>query len=145
MTRPVTSAMTTWDKEWEMYDPLFAVQDIGGYNYQLFRAASDHARVPSRIIVQTESYPRDAFANWKILRDNSYVIGDFVWTAMDYLGEAAIGKTTIPARPGGILAVGAVSVAWSLLRGPGYHGMAEAGVSLPEYIEQWRRQRGRIR
>jgi beta-galactosidase len=101
MTRPVTSAMTTWDKEWEMYDPLFAVQDIGGYNYQLFRAASDHLRVPSRIIVQTESYARDAFANWKIIRDNSYVIGDFVWTAMDYLGESGIGKNNYPGEPRG--------------------------------------------
>jgi beta-galactosidase len=44
-TRPVTSAMTTWDKDWEIFDPLFAVQDIGGYNYQLFRAASDHQRI----------------------------------------------------------------------------------------------------
>ena len=101
ITRPVTSAMTTWDKEWEMYDPLFAVQDIGGYNYQLFRAASDHLRVPTRIIVQTESYPRDAFANWKILRDNPYVIGDFVWTAMDYLGESGIGKNNYPGEPRG--------------------------------------------
>ena len=101
MTRPVTSAMTTWDKEWEMYDPLFAVQDIGGYNYQLFRAVSDHARVPSRIIVQTESYARDAFVNWKIIRDNSYVIGDFVWTAMDYLGESGIGKNNYPGEPKG--------------------------------------------
>lgn len=100
-TRPVTSAMTTWDKEWEMYDPLFAVQDIGGYNYQLFRAPSDHLRVPSRVIVQTESYPRDAFVNWNLIRQNSYIIGDFVWTAMDYLGESGIGKNIYPGEPSG--------------------------------------------
>jgi beta-galactosidase len=91
-TRPVTSAMTTWDKEWEMFDALFAAHDIGGYNYQLNRAASDHKRVPSRIMVQTESYPKDAFANWKMIRDNNYIIGDFVWTALDYLGESGIGR-----------------------------------------------------
>ena len=100
-TRPVASAMTTWDKEWEMYDPLFAVQDIGGCNYQLFRAASDHLRVPSRVIVQTESYARDAFVNWNIIRHSPYIIGDFVWTAMDYLGESAIGKNNYPGEPGG--------------------------------------------
>lgn len=99
--RPVTSAMTTWDKEWEMYDPLFAVQDIAGYNYQLFRAASDHRRVPSRIIVQTESYPRDVFNNWNIIRKNTNTIGDFVWTAMDYLGESGIGKNNYPGEPQG--------------------------------------------
>jgi beta-galactosidase len=91
-TRPVTSAMTTWDSEWVIFDPLFAVHDIGGYNYQLHRAPSDHERVPSRIIVQTESYPRDAFSNWKMLKNNNYIIGDFVWTALDYLGESGIGR-----------------------------------------------------
>ena len=91
-TRPVTSALTTWDKEWEIFDPLAAVHDIVGYNYQLHRAASDHERVPSRIIMQTESYPRDAFANWERVNDNNYIIGDFVWTAMDYLGESGIGR-----------------------------------------------------
>jgi len=95
-TRPVTSAMTTWDREWEIFDPLFAVHDIGGYNYQLNRAASDHKRVPSRIIVQTESYPRDAFNNWKLVQNNNYIIGDFVWTALDYLGESGIGRWFYP-------------------------------------------------
>jgi beta-galactosidase len=91
-TRPITSAMTTWDNEWTMFDPLFAAHDISGYNYQLHRAPSDHERVPSRIIVQTESYPRDAFANWKMVQNHNYIIGDFVWTAMDYLGESGIGR-----------------------------------------------------
>lgn len=90
--RPVTSAMTTWDKEWEIFDPLMAVHDVCGYNYQLHRARNDHNRVPSRVIVQTESYPRDAFVNWKLVKDHAYVIGDFVWTAMDYLGESGIGR-----------------------------------------------------
>lgn len=91
-TRPVTSAMTTWDKNWEIFDPLMAAHDIAGYNYQLKRAAADHERVPSRIIVQTESYPKDAFANWKLVQNNSYILGDFVWTAIDYLGESGIGR-----------------------------------------------------
>ena len=91
-TRPVTSAMTTWDREWEIFDPLFAAHDIGGYNYQMHRALSDHERVPTRVIVQTESYPRDAFSNWKMVQSHKYIIGDFVWTALDYLGESGIGR-----------------------------------------------------
>lgn len=91
-TRPVTSALTTWNREWEIFDPLAAVHDIVGYNYQLHRAESDHRRVPGRIIMQTESYPREAFKNWAQVNDHSYVIGDFVWTAMDYLGESGIGR-----------------------------------------------------
>ncbi|MBK5270391.1 MAG: DUF4982 domain-containing protein, partial [Bacteroidia bacterium] len=91
-TRPVTSAMTTWDNDWEIFDPLMAAHDVCGYNYQLFRAPSDHKRVPSRIIVQTESYPKDAFANWDMIQNNNYIIGDFVWTSLDYLGESGIGR-----------------------------------------------------
>lgn len=91
-TRPVTSAMTTWDNDWQIFDPLFSVHDIGGYNYQLHRAESDHERVPERVMVQTESYPRDAFFCWDMTQKHQYVIGDYVWTAMDYLGESGIGR-----------------------------------------------------
>lgn len=91
-TRPVTSALTTWDREWEIFDPLAAVHDIAGYNYQIHRVESDHRRVPSRIVMQTESYPREAFRNWTHVNDRPYVIGDFVWTALDYLGESGIGR-----------------------------------------------------
>lgn len=100
-TRPVTSAMTTWDKSWEIYDPLMAAHDVCGYNYMLYKAESDHARVPSRIIVQTESYPRDAFKNWATVHQVPYVIGDFVWTALDYLGESGIGRYYYKDNPKG--------------------------------------------
>lgn len=100
-TRPVTSAMTTWGQGWEIFDPLFAVHDIGGYNYQIHRAESDHERIPSRIILQTESYPKDAFTNWKLVSEHPYIIGDFVWTAIDYLGESGIGRFYYPGETDG--------------------------------------------
>jgi beta-galactosidase len=92
-TRPVTSAIVDNGKEWSAFDKLMAVHDVAGYNYHLYSGPADHERVPSRIIVQTESYPRDAFANWKLQQNNSYIIGDFVWTAIDYLGESGIGRS----------------------------------------------------
>ncbi len=91
-SRPITSALAAWDSDWEIYDPLAAVHDIVGYNYMIHKAAGDHERVPHRVMMQTESYPRDAFSNWKAVNDNAYIIGDFVWTAMDYLGESGIGR-----------------------------------------------------
>ena len=91
-TRPVTEALCAWDRDWEIYDPHFEVLDIGGYNYMIFKHASDHQRDPKRIMWQTESYPRDAFRNWVTVRDNSYVLGDMVWTGLDYLGESGIGR-----------------------------------------------------
>lgn len=92
VSRPITSALASWDSDWEIYDPLAAEFDIAGYNYLMYRAESDHVRVPSRVIMQTESYTRDAFSNWAKVNDNSYIIGDFVWTAIDYLGESSIGR-----------------------------------------------------
>jgi beta-galactosidase len=100
-TRPVTSAMTTWDEEWEIFDPLMAAHDISGYNYQMHRAIADHERVPSRIILHTESYTKDAFYIWKMVKDNDYIIGDFVWTALDYLGESGIGRFYYPGETKG--------------------------------------------
>ena len=90
--RPITSAIVDNGKDWSKFDTIMAVHDVVGYNYHLWSALSDHQRVPSRIIVQTESYPKDAFTNWKLVQDNKYVIGDFVWTALDYLGESGIGR-----------------------------------------------------
>ena len=91
-TRPVTEALCAWDRDWEIYDPHFDVLDIGGYNYMIFKHASDHKRNPKRVMWQTESYPRDAFRNWKVVSDYPYVIGDMVWTGLDYLGESGIGR-----------------------------------------------------
>lgn len=100
-TRPVTQALAAWDPDWEIYDPLAAKHEIIGYNYMLHKAESDHDRVPSRVIWQTESYPRDAFKNWEKVNDLPYVIGDFVWTGIDYIGESGIGRYWYEGDPHG--------------------------------------------
>ncbi len=91
-SRPVTSAVVANDKDWAGFDSLMAAHDVAGYNYHLYSAQADHERVPARMILQTESYPKDAFKNWKLVQNNRCVIGDCVWTAMDYLGESGIGR-----------------------------------------------------
>ena len=91
-TRPVTSALAAWDNDWDIYDPLAAEHDIVGYNYMMHKAAEDHERVPSRVMMQTESFPRDAWQNYERTMSHSYIVGDFVWTGLDYLGESGIGR-----------------------------------------------------
>lgn len=91
-SRPVTSALACWGQDWTTYDPLAEAHDITGYNYMIHMSESDHRRDPQRVMVQTESYPADAWTNYRKAADNSYIIGDFVWTAMDYLGESGIGR-----------------------------------------------------
>jgi beta-galactosidase len=78
-------------KPWTNADPAFASLDLAGYNYLPKFYGPDHERVPSRVIVATESFPSDAFTAWMGVVDSPHVIGDFVWTGMDYLGESGIG------------------------------------------------------
>ncbi len=98
-TRGVTQALCGWDNDWEIYDPLAETLDIMGYNYLIQYAESDHERVPERVMWQTESYPNDAFKSWAATHDHVYVIGDFVWTAIDYLGESGIGRAHYASDP----------------------------------------------
>ncbi|HEX7584422.1 MAG TPA: glycoside hydrolase family 2 TIM barrel-domain containing protein, partial [Prolixibacteraceae bacterium] len=98
-TRPVTEAICEfWDKKgrpWEDTAPAFALLDVGGYNYQWKRYEGDHEKFPQRMMVGTESVPKEAFENWQMVEKHPYVLGDFVWTAMDYLGESGIGHALI--------------------------------------------------
>ena len=91
-TRPVTEALCSWDSDWEIYDPHAEVLDVVGYNYMIHKHASDHQRDPRRVMWQTESFPRDAFKNWALTHDHPYIVGDIVWTGLDYLGESGIGR-----------------------------------------------------
>lgn len=100
-TRPVTEALCSWDSDWEIYDPHAEVLDVVGYNYMIHKHRSDHNRNPERVMLQTESYPRDAFKNWALVHDHPYIVGDIVWTGLDYLGESGIGRTYYQGeRPG---------------------------------------------
>ena len=92
-SRPVTEALTFWGNEvWEDFDPHAEVLDIVGYNYNIYKHTTDHERDPQRIMLQTESYPRDAYRNWVLANEVPYIVGDIVWTGLDYLGESGIGR-----------------------------------------------------
>jgi beta-galactosidase len=98
-TRPVTSAICSfWDnpgKTWEYAQPAFELLDVGGYNYMWREYENDHQKYQSRMIIGTESLAKEAFENWQLAEKHPYVLGDFIWTSMDYLGEAGIGHSLI--------------------------------------------------
>lgn len=82
---------------------FFATLDVAGYNYAIGGEnkgktiyETDHKKNPGRIMFGAESYPIDAYENWMYVLDHPYVIGDFVWTAFDYIGEASIGWLGYP-------------------------------------------------
>jgi beta-galactosidase len=96
-TRFFTNAICEfWDRpgtKWEATIPAFELLTVGGYNYQWRRYEKDHQSFPLRIMMGTESVPMEAFENWQQVINDPWVIGDFVWTGMDYLGETGIGHT----------------------------------------------------
>jgi beta-galactosidase len=97
--RPVTEAICFfWDHpgyKWDTTAAAYALLDVGGYNYTMAQYESDHAKYPQRVMMGTESFPMQAYENWQQVEQHPYVIGDFVWTAMDYLGETGIGHTEL--------------------------------------------------
>ena len=102
-TRPVTMAVCWfWDypgRDWKEVQPAFTHLDVGGYNYQWKLYESDHAQFPERVMMGTESFPLEALENWQAVEKHSYVIGDFVWTGMDYLGESGLGHVVLEGDP----------------------------------------------
>ena len=86
-----------------MTDAVFAALDIGGYNYMWREYRSDHERLPQRVMFGTETFPKEAFENWSSVLELNYVIGDFVWTSLDYLGETGIGRVHFDGDKAGFL------------------------------------------
>jgi beta-galactosidase len=91
-TRPITSALNFIPGKWSDTDGFYSALDIAGYNYNLNNHVEDHQRVPSRVMACTESYPQSMFDYWAMVNDFPYIVGDFVWTAVDYLGESGLGR-----------------------------------------------------
>ncbi|MDC7676155.1 glycoside hydrolase family 2 TIM barrel-domain containing protein [Asticcacaulis machinosus] len=87
-TRPVTQGVNL---DSPANASLFAELDVAGYNYRAHFFAKDHVDHPKRVMFTTESTSKDAFKYWRIVEDMPSVIGDFVWTSVDYIGEAGIG------------------------------------------------------
>lgn len=65
--------------------------DVVGYNYKLNDFKEDHAKYPQRVFYASETYPSESYDYWALAEEAPYMIGEFVWTAMDYLGEAGLG------------------------------------------------------
>lgn len=60
--------------------------DIVGYNYTENRYNLDHKLYPKRVIYGSEN--GRGYKEWKAVRDNDHIFGQFIWTGVEYLGEA---------------------------------------------------------
>ena len=75
----------------ERLEKAFASCDIGGYNYMTSRYEDDLSAYPNRFIVGSETNPPDIAENWALVKKHPRILGDFLWTGWDYLGEAGLG------------------------------------------------------
>ncbi|RKD71348.1 glycosyl hydrolase family 2 [Sinobaca qinghaiensis] len=76
----------------------FAKVDVAGYNYGSGRYRMESRKHPDRVIAGSETFPGDLAKNWKMVKKFPYLIGDFMWTGFDYLGEAGLGASTYPGQ-----------------------------------------------
>lgn len=83
-TRPVTAALAgvVMSNETTYPDNI----DWVGYNYQEYRYADDHAKYPKRIIYGSENGMQ--LKAWNAVDSNDYISAQYLWTGVDYLGEA---------------------------------------------------------
>ena len=71
--------------------PFLDSLDIAGYNYGSGRYPLEAKAHPNRVIFGSETFPQDIWKNWQMVRKYPYLVGDFMWTSWDYLGEAGLG------------------------------------------------------
>lgn len=76
------------------------VTDVVGYNYLEARMLSDHKKFPERCFVVTEELPYFSGAEgnirvyetinpWNVIAENDFIAGGFIWSGVDYIGEAS--------------------------------------------------------
>lgn len=72
-------------------EDAYATLDIAGYNYGDGRYEQDAADYPDRVSIGTETLPQRIYRNWRMVEKLPYLLGDFMWTGWDYIGEAGVG------------------------------------------------------
>ena len=75
----------------EASSPVLDALDIAGYNYASKRYEIEGMAHPNRVIVGSETFPASLAENWTMVEKLPYLIGDFMWTAWDYIGEIGLG------------------------------------------------------
>ena len=75
----------------EATSPCLDALDMAGYNYASGRYPMEGKCHPDRLIYGSETFPQDIAKNWAMVKQYPYLIGDFMWTAWDYIGEVGLG------------------------------------------------------
>jgi len=79
--------------------------DASGINYAEARYDIDAEQNPNRVSYGSETFPGALDRLWALVEKHPQVLGDFAWTAWDYVGEAGVGRAVYendPIQPQGI-------------------------------------------
>lgn len=91
-TRPITAGVHSLEADRSSYLNTFGV---AGLNYAIWPSKDFFVKYaelhPDMVMYCSESYALDMFDAWRAVEKYPFVIGDYVWTAWDYIGEASIG------------------------------------------------------
>ena len=96
---PIMSKIPNLKAADQVTSPGLDALDIAGYNYAMGRYPLEGKKHPDRIVVGSETFHKDIAANWAMVEKYPYLIGDFMWTSWDYLGEASIGAWAYDRSP----------------------------------------------
>lgn len=93
-TRPVTMGINSiWNKDRTgrlSIEPACRSLDVAGYNYRVWNYEPEHIEAPQRVMYGSETVVCELASDWRRCETLPWVIGDFLWTGMDYIGEAGI-------------------------------------------------------
>ncbi|MCX7801253.1 MAG: DUF4982 domain-containing protein [Fimbriimonadales bacterium] len=98
-TRPVTMASFPVGGGWRSLEPLYRHLDIAGHNYMADVFGQILREHPNRLLIQTESQSPRMRPDLRLLWETPNYVGDFVWAAIDYLGEVGVGRVIRPGEP----------------------------------------------
>lgn len=121
--RTTAKNLRDWTKELDTTRPVIAncilptasleagyadALDMVGFSYRQVIYDRAHESYPDLPIMGTENVGQ--WHEWKAVLDRDFVSGIFLWTGMDYMGEAGVKGRTFPlkASPAGIINLGGI-------------------------------------
>ncbi len=96
-SRPVTMALAF--PELSEGTGVYNALDVVGFNYKEALYSKNHTRHPAKSFTGSEN--SHSVAAWEAVKNNAFISGQFLWTGIDYLGEAR--GWPVHASPAGLL------------------------------------------
>lgn len=85
-TRPVTMALFRPNSSGVYRNGFAEMMDVVGQNYRVDELKAYHEAHPEKAIIGTEN--THDIQSWLMLRDDPSLCGQFLWTGIEYMGEA---------------------------------------------------------